>query len=132
MQTVAEFYKYITGIDISEEEEGCYAPKKEKSFEDYLDECDYDVQIKFNYLDELLCQLDDQISETFADIQKVEIDQEVLLKMDEYYDDIVIKTEDIIAVNRERVKLTKRLNILEKRYDVVEELYEDMMFQILM
>lgn len=124
MMTVAEFYKYITGEDLYEEEEVEESTFQKKSFEDCLDECDYDIQIKFSYLDELLCECDDAIVEIFEEIQKAEIDEEIAEKTGQ--------AEIMIDTNKHRVLLQKKLKIYEERYDILEEMYEDMMFQILM
>lgn len=98
--------------------------KEHKTFEDCLDNCDADIQIKFNYLDELLCGLDDEISEVFEDIQKAEVDMEIATKL--------LDRKRYNEANLARTDLKNYLGKLEDEYSVVDDLYEDMMLNILM
>lgn len=98
--------------------------KEETTFQDYLYDCDAETQIKFSYIDELLCETDDKIVEIFEEIQKAQIDEDIAEKMGQ--DQIQIDE------NKRRYVLQQKLKIWEERYEVLEDMYEDMIYQILM
>lgn len=93
-----------------------------------LQECDVDVRDKFLYLDDILCDLEDEIEALHEEIMYIEIDIEIAKRM--------FKTkfaEDYaLAILQEKKKVfLEELEYLNVKYDVVEEMYEEMMLGLL-
>ncbi|MSU01390.1 hypothetical protein [Tissierella pigra] len=100
-----------------------------KTFEDALDMCDYDIKVKFAYLDNLLCDLDDDISEVFEEIAYAEVDEEICNRLIE--SDFEDERERLFKINQRQMKLAEELDYLQVKYDIVEDLYEEVLFNIL-
>lgn len=98
--------------------------EEETTFQDYLYDCDAEVQIKFSYLDELLCETDDAIVEIFEEIQKAQIDEDIAEKMGQ----VQIQIDE----NKRRYVLQQKLKIWEERCEILEDMYEEMLLKILM
>lgn len=114
--------KYNENEEIEENEVA--EEKEETTFQDYLYDCDAEVQIKFSYIDELLCETDDKIVEIFEEIQKAQIDEDIAEKMGQ--------DEVMTEANKRRYILQQKLKIWEERCEILEEMYEDMLLKILM
>lgn len=92
-------------------------------FEQKLEECDYDIQCKYNYIDNQCCECEDEELEIVKEIAELEVELSIakrLGRMDE-----VKEIENDIKEDKEY------LNYLEDREDILEDLWEEMYFDIL-
>ncbi|NMA73520.1 MAG: hypothetical protein GX963_05035 [Bacteroidales bacterium] len=95
----------------------------ENLFQKALDMCPAEIQIRFNYINDLLCDTNDEVYECFTNIQKLEVDEEVLEKINDFF--------EIAKVNRERVNLQRKLEYLEAKEDILEDMFDEMLLNIL-
>ncbi|WP_313757168.1 hypothetical protein [Tissierella sp.] len=100
-----------------------------KTFEEALDICDYDIKERFYYLDDLLCELDDEIMETSAEVIYADVDEEICKRLIE--SDFEDERERLFKTNQRQRKLAEELDYLQVKYDITEDLYEEMLFNIL-
>lgn len=101
----------------------------EDLFNKALSMCDIDVEWRYNYLNELLCNLEDQSMELYEEIEKATIDQQIAeLLITDYNVDV---RNDLAFANKRVVKLQKELDEVEYRIEAVSDLYDDCLFNIL-
>ena len=93
-----------------------------------LAECDVDVRDKFLYLDDILCDLEDEIEVLHEEITLIEVDIEIAKRIHskQFAEDYAIA----ILQEKQRV-FSEELEYLNVKYDVVEEMYEEMMMKLL-
>ena len=100
-----------------------------KTFEDALDMCDVEIQERYSYLDSLLCELDDEMLETYKEIEYAKVDEEICKRLIESdFDD---KKEELVHIQKRLNRLTEKLDYLQVKYDITDDLYEEMFLSIL-
>lgn len=103
--------------------------EKKMTFEDALDLCDFEIKCRYDYLDELLCNIDDEIMYLAEEIERANIDKEVAEEMlDLGFEEA---RDKMIEANRERVELNKRLKYLEEKYEITMDLFDEVFLGIL-
>ncbi|HHV25986.1 MAG TPA: hypothetical protein GXX63_02180 [Tissierellia bacterium] len=115
--------------DIDENFDFLYAEEKKMTFEDAYNMCPLEIQIKYNYLDELLCEIDDTMMYLTEEIEKVKVNREVAEEMLER--GFESARDKMIEANRDRVKLNKKLKYLEEEYEIVMDKYDEIFINIL-
>lgn len=115
--------------DIDENFDFLYAEQNKMTFEDALDLCDFEIQCRYNYLDELLCEIDNEIMYLTEEIEKVKVNRKVAEEMLER--GFESARDKMIEANRDRVKLNKKLKYLEEEYEIVMDKYDEIFINIL-
>lgn len=93
-----------------------------------LAECDVDVRDKFLYLDDILCDLEDEIEVLHEEITLIEVDIEIAKRIHSTQ----FQEDYALAILAEKKKVfEEELEYLNVKYDVVEEMYEEMMMKLL-
>ena len=93
-----------------------------------LAECDVEIRDKFLYLDDILCDIEDEIMVLHEEITYVEVDIEIAKRIHstKFQEDYAIA----ILADKKKV-FEEELEYLNVKYDVVEEMYEEMMLGLL-
>ena len=102
--------------------------ENEIDFEEKLERCEIETQVRYFYLNELLSSIDEEMSDIENEIICVEVDEEIAEKMME---DGINAKDEMIEANKERVQLQKELEYLDVKYGVVEEMYDEILTEII-
>lgn len=97
--------------------------KDETDFEEKLEVCDIETQVRYFYLSELLSSIDEEMSDIENEIICVEVDEEIA--------DRLYCKDKMIEANKERIQLQKELEDLENEYNVIEEMYDEIISEII-
>lgn len=97
--------------------------KKIDPFEKRLEECDYEVKVKFFYLDNLLCDCDDKRLEIFEEIEKTKVDIELYSRLQE--------VNRVRQLENQLDNLNAKYGVLEEKYDVLLDMYDEEILRIL-
>lgn len=94
-----------------------------------LNMCDVDVEWRYNYLDDLLCSLQDESMELYEELERAKIDEEIAEALiNDYGFDA---RNDLINCNIKRVELQKELEEIEYRIEATNDLYDEVFYGIL-
>lgn len=96
---------------------------KEVTFYGLLEECDYSVQCRVKYLDEQLCDCDDEVLEVVAEIERLKVEKEVAFALEDY--------KEAERYNKLIYWQSKLLEYLEDRYEALLDLWDDVYFNVL-
>lgn len=99
------------------------------TFEDALDLCDFEIQVKYDYLDELLCNIDDEMMYLTEEIERAKVDEEVAEVM--WKNGFNSAREKLVSANRKRSQLQNRLEYLEEEYEIVMDMWDEVFLGIL-
>lgn len=102
-----------------EDKEPVKESNKPKTFEDRLEESDYEVQCRVNYIMQQLDECDDEMLQTVAKIEENNVEME-LIKRTKY-----ICNSSIDCLKLQNAKLEGYLRYLEDRYDLLETMWEE-------
>ena len=94
--------------------------------EQKLQDCDVEAIWRFNYLDDQCCQVEDEQLEVGKKIEETKVEIEVLKRMDEDENDMEIKN-----LEEELDDLFVEKDRLYEREDILEDLWEEMLIEIL-
>lgn len=94
----------------------------EDTFQKALAMCDVDIKWRYEYLDSLMCDLSDESMALYEEIERAKIDEEIAEGLIDYDVDA---RKDLIYANTRVVSLTKELEELECRMEVVNDLYDE-------
>ena len=101
--------------------------KKEMGIiEQKLQDCDVETIWRFNYLDDQCCACEDDQLEVGRKIEETKVEIEVLKRMDEDENDMEIKN-----LEEELDDLFVEKDRLYEREDILEDLWEEMLIEIL-
>lgn len=96
---------------------------KKNIFEEALDMCDIEVKQKFEYVDEQLYDIADDIVYFAEELVKAEIDEKVAEEMR--------NNIELAQANCRRVYLQRKLEELNHRYDILENIFDELLIEIL-
>lgn len=131
MVQIADIVKEVTDvfIEVIKSEEFKDAIRESDLFQEALDMCDVDVRWRYEYLFDLLCNLEDESMELYEELEKANVDYEIADRLIEEYD--FDAGSDLIYANKRVTDLTKEIEEVEYRIDVVTDLYDECFFNIL-
>lgn len=94
---------------------------KEKTFEELVREADFEVKVRFNHLDDTLCDIDESLMELYIDQICVETDIEIADEVE----------ESTVILRKELDEIEKNIDYLELKYEIVCDMYDECLFEIL-
>ena len=92
-------------------------------FQKRLEECDYHIVCRVEYIAQEMNNTDDDILETIKEIEGLKVELEIALKLEDYLMAENYKID--IAV------LEEFLGYLEARYEILEDLFDEEYFNIM-
>lgn len=123
--TIKEVVNVFIEVVTSDEFKG--AIRKSDLFEKALDMCDADIKWRYDYLNNLLCDLEDKEAELYQAIVEAEIDAEIAKSLSENYN----RKLDLSKTRVRKDELNKELEKIRDTRDVVEDLFDEVYFNIL-
>lgn len=125
-----EIFKWIND-NLVENRKVIKPKRKQKSFEEYYNQLDYNIQCRYDYIYSQLCSVDDEILKLFREIEELKIEIGI-------ENEIGSDPREDVAFDIENESLEDRLEYLENvleylegRYEVLEDLHEDMYLKII-
>lgn len=116
-EKVEEFLKHIKSLEYKKPE------NKVESFEGRLDECEFEVRCRVDYINEQLCNASDDIIDLVRDIEELKVEQDIALELG--------RDNDVKRIDKEIVRLKEELELLEQRYDVLEDMWDNEYFNVI-
>ncbi|MGF7057208.1 hypothetical protein [Brassicibacter mesophilus] len=92
-------------------------------FEDLLDQCDFEVQVQYNHISDLLDQTNDEIVETTKKIEELRVEIDLYTRLE--------KINRVRQMQNQLENLKEKLVETEEKYDVLEDMWTDMYFAVL-
>jgi len=116
VQAAKKMQEELNSIDVKKVE-------KKMTFEDALSMTDVEIQIRYDYLDSLLYEIDDEIFELFEEIERLKIDLDIAKALEDKF--TMQKIESIISFKE--LELEK----LEDKQYIIEDMFEEVFLGIL-
>lgn len=85
------------------------------------DNADFENKIRYNHLDSLLCDIDDQLMELYIDKICTELEIEIARVLGEYVEDL---GDELFGIDEE-------IGLLDDKYDVVLDFFDEELFVML-
>ncbi len=114
--------------------------KEEKmTFQDAYDMCDFEIQCRYNYLDQLLCEIDDEIMYLTEELEKAKVNGEIAKELINNNEEIARKLfEDYGEINEKTLsngfrieKIQEEIDYLYEKYEIVMDMYDEVFLGIL-
>lgn len=97
--------------------------KTAKTFIEILEQCDVEVQVKYNYINDLLDDTDDSIVQANYELVELKTDLELAYRLRD-----TVKENEIKA-NIE--KIIKRLDYLNEKYETLLDMWDELFIDII-
>ncbi|MCK9471766.1 MAG: hypothetical protein M0Q88_08450 [Bacilli bacterium] len=94
---------------------------REKTFEELVRDADFDVSVRFNHLDDTLCEIDESLMELYVDQICTEIDIIIARELE----------ESTVILRAELDEIEKNIDYLLHKYEIVCDMYDEVLFEIL-
>lgn len=101
----------------------------EDLFQKALDMCDITEKWKYEYLNNLLCDMDDRLMELYQEIEECTVDFEIAERLIEDYD--VDVRNDLLYANQRVTSLKRELEELECRIEATTDIFDECFYSIM-